>query len=160
MLNEDFTRLERMIAGHEGVELKPYLCPAGKWTIGAGRNIQDRPLNIHEQVRLLSDGITKESAMWLLRRDIKDTDCELRCLVRCYQYLDPVRQDVLIDMAYNLGIVKLRGFKRMLAALEDHDFQRAAREMLDSKWAKQVGQRANTLALMMREGKYPGDIYG
>lgn len=155
MQQDDYSRLERMLCGHEGLRLKPYLCSAGRWTVGVGRNISDNPLTTEEQVRVLSEGMTKEAAMWLLRRDIRSIHRELGVQVREYQYLDAVRQDVLLDMAYNLGVPKLLQFKKMFRALSDHDYQSASREMLDSRWANQVGQRAKTLAWMMSHGRYP-----
>lgn len=76
--------------------------------------------------------------------------------------LDRVRQDVLINMAFNLGLAKLRRFKRMLGAIKAGDWPRAQAEMLDSRWAKQVGdqpgQRAHVLGEMMLTGKYPNGV--
>ena len=56
-------------------------------------------------------------------------------------------------MAFNVGLPRLRGFKRMWAALENHDYEEAAKEMIDSKWARQVKTRAYTLARMMESGE-------
>lgn len=66
--------------------------------------------------------------------------------------LDPVRRGVLINMLFNMGIVRVGKFKKMLAALSNKDWDRAADEMLDSKWAGQVGKRSTYLAETMRKG--------
>jgi lysozyme len=55
-------------------------------------------------------------------------------------------------MGFNLGISRLLHFRRMLSALEQGDYQKAAVEMLDSKWARQVGKRATHLNHMMKTG--------
>lgn len=125
----------------EGLRLRPYRCSAGRLTIGYGRNLEDR-------------GITREEAEQLLRNDVDDLHRELLGL-RQYVYLDPVRQVVLANMAFNLGVSGLRGFRRMLNAISLGDYALAAKEMLDSKWAVQVGERAVRLAEMMRSGKEP-----
>ena len=68
--------------------------------------------------------------------------------------LDPVRQDVLISLTFNMGLPRLRGFVNMLAALSDQMWDVAAKELLDSKYALQVGNRALELAAMIRTGEY------
>lgn len=137
---EEFDKkVEALILDHEGMRLKPYRCTAGKLTIGAGRNLED-------------EGISVEEAMFLLRNDLMGTKDMLARVIPCWHKLSDNRKMVLIDMCYNLGMPRLLKFKMMLAALVTGDYNRAAREMLDSKWAKQVGQRAKTLAAMMREG--------
>jgi len=66
--------------------------------------------------------------------------------------LDAVRQRVVIDMAFNIGVPRLTGFKKMWAAIHCGDYEEAALEMMDSKWARQVGRRAERLSDMMRKG--------
>ena len=66
--------------------------------------------------------------------------------------LSPNRQRALVDMAFNLGRTRLAGFKAMWAALERGDYHAAAVEALNSKWARQVGPRAQRIAKMIREG--------
>lgn len=123
----------------EGLKLKPYLCPAGKLTIGVGRNIED-------------NGITEEEALILLENDITRSAVELEERLPFFNRLDPVRKETLVNMAINLGITRLMGFQAMIAALANRDYELAATEMLDSKWARQVGKRAERLATAMREG--------
>lgn len=131
--------LEKQLIDHEGLRLKPYRCPAGKLTIGVGRNLD-------------GGGISKEEALMLLRNDIGEAIAVCSQLFPLFQDLSDRRQRALIDMAFNLGETRFRKFVRLRAAVVRGDFAGAADEMLKSKWAAQVGKRAQTLAAMMREG--------
>ncbi len=124
----------------EGLRLKPYTCTAGKLTIGVGRNLTDR-------------GITKTEAMLMLAHDIDDCCDDLDRALPWWRTLDPVRQRVLANMCFNLGLAKLLTFKNTLAAVEAGDYLRAADGMRASLWARQVGQRAERLAQMMATGQ-------
>lgn len=127
-----------LIQQHEGFSGKPYLCPAGKLTIGYGRNLE-------------ANGIRKPEADFLLLNDILYFDSQISSRWHHYCVLPPKKKMVLIDMAYNLGINGLFNFKRMIKAIEAGDYIEASKEMLDSNWAKQVGKRAIELAKMMEE---------
>lgn len=131
-------RLERTLKADEWESLKPYRCTAGKLTIGVGRNIED-------------NGISAEESLYLLRTDIARCIRELKSFP-WFLDLDGVRQEVLINMCFNLGFPRLIQFRRMLAAIQKGDFEAAADEMLNSKWAQQVGNRAQRLAEEMRHG--------
>ncbi len=131
--------IEEQLILHEGLKLKPYRCTAGKLTIGVGRNLDDK-------------GISREEALFLLRNDIHEVMDALE-KHEWYLALDPIRQKVVIDMAYNLGVGGLLKFRKMIAALEYGDYEGAADQMLDSRWAEQVGMRATRLAEMMRSGR-------
>jgi lysozyme len=135
------TSLEDQLIDHEGLELKPYQCTADKLTIGVGRNIEDR-------------GITEDEARYLLKNDIKIVEDELLEKKPVVAGLDAVRQRVLVDMGFNLGIPTLMKFQNMWAAIEDEDFQTAADEAMDSRWAKQVGRRAERLCQAMATGEW------
>lgn len=135
-------QLRAMLVRHEGIRLKPYRDTVGKLTIGVGRNIEDR-------------GISSDEAELMLDNDIVDHTREAQRLA-CFVKLDPVRQDVLIDMVFNMGLPRVQGFKKFLVALEQGDWLRAKAEMLDSKWASQVGNRAIELAKMIETGAYQG----
>jgi len=130
-----------MIIDHEGVRLAMYHDTEGIPTIGVGRNLERVP------------AISYEEAMFMLDNDIEDAENDLRTLMP-YLCCGRVRTDVLIDMVFNLGIVRFGGFKKMIAAVKAADYEEAARQMLDSKWAGQVGKRATELAEMMRTGVY------
>ena len=137
----DITALEDQLIDHEGLELKPYRCTAEKLTIGVGRNIEDR-------------GITEDEARYLLKNDIKIVEDELLEKKPVVAGLDAVRQRVLVDMGFNLGIPTLLKFQNMWAAIEEEDFETAAEEAMDSRWAKQVGRRAERLCQAMATGEW------
>lgn len=133
--------LKQQLIKHEGLELMPYKCSAGYLTIGAGRNLESR-------------GITYDEAMYLLENDLTLYHTELMKAFPVVDQLDVVRQYTLLNMAFNLGITKLRQFKLMWAAIEENNFEVAAQEMLSSKWSRDVGQRALQLSEQMRTGLY------
>jgi lysozyme len=142
----DRSALIRQIRLHEGERLKPYRCSAGKLTIGVGRNLDDR-------------GITREESAMLLDNDIRLLEIELFRALPWASALDDVRQRVLLDMAFNLGLPGLLQFKRTLEAIRTGQYQQAATMMLDSLWARQVGQRAERLARMMATGATPRELW-
>lgn len=130
---------------HEGMELKPYRCTGGKLSIGVGRNLDDR-------------GITEAEAELMLSNDIDDFADRLKREIPWMVELSPVRQRVLLDMAFNLGISGLLKFKRTLKAIRAKQYEKAAEMMLDSRWATQVGQRAKRLSKMMATGHIPPEL--
>ena len=134
-------KLTDMLVDHEGLRHKPYRCTAGKLTIGVGRNIEDR-------------GISTDEAMYMLANDIKLSRKELSAAFPWFDKLDEVRQSVLIDMHVNLGLDRLRGFRNTLALIGVGKYEAAAHEMLDSKWAGQVGRRSQRLSRMMATGRW------
>jgi len=138
----DRYRIKQMLKRHEGLRLKPYRDTVGKLTIGYGRNLED-------------DGISLEEAELMLENDLDRAVKAARDVVAGFDELDEVRQAVLVDMAFNLGRAGLASFQKMRAALALGDFERAAAEMLDSLWARQVGRRARELAEMIRTGQWP-----
>lgn len=135
--------IEQLIL-HEGFELMPYTDTVGKVTIGVGRNLTDR-------------GISKDEALYLLDNDIDLHAEELEKAFPVVHQLDRVRYYVLLDMAFNMGIPRLSKFKNMWTYVKAHDYEKAAVEMLDSKWARQVGRRAKNLAKQMETGRYGGN---
>lgn len=142
----DRAALIRQIRLHEGERLKPYRCTAGKLTIGVGRNLDDR-------------GISREESAMLLDGDIRLLEIELFRALPWASALDDVRQRVLLDMAFNLGLPGLLQFKRTLEAIRTGQYQQAATMMLDSLWARQVGQRAERLSRMMATGATPRELW-
>ena len=118
--------LEQMLLRHEGFRAHVYKCPAGYDTIGVGRNIEKDS----------GPGITQEEAMYLLSNDIK----RVRALLNrhpVYTGLDEVRRMALENMCFQLGYNGLLDFKLMWLALGRGDWEEAAKEALDSKWARQ-----------------------
>lgn len=138
----DRKQLEDQLILHEGFRSKPYTDTVGKLTIGVGRNLDDV-------------GISETEARALLNHDIATAEKTAARIVPSYQDLDEVRQRVLVDMAFNMGR-KLAQFMNALAAIDARDFDTAAAEMLDSRWARQVGRRATRLAKMMKTGQDQG----
>jgi lysozyme len=132
-------RLVAELTRDEGLRLRAYKCPAGKTTIGIGRNLDDL-------------GITRAEAEALCRNDIARVEAELDARLPWWRGLDEVRQRVIANMAFNLGTAGLLGFKNTLRKVEAGDYLGAAQGMLSSKWAAQVGPRALRLATMMRDG--------
>ena len=144
---DKFESLQDMILRHEGLRLKPYRCPAGKLTIGVGRNIED-------------NGITKSEARVLLDNDID------RCIVELWDIFHPGRrqgedlhvgtaavENALLDLLFNIGKTRFLTFKKMIAAIKARDYGLAADELLDSRYATQVPSRAAELAEMIRKGR-------
>lgn len=134
-------RLAEQLKRHEGLRLKPYKCTADKSTIGYGRNLDDKGISISE-------------AESMLNADILDTQAEVSRALPIYNGLSPVRQDVLANMAFNMGVTGLLKFKKMISALELGDYVCASEEMLNSRWANQVGRRSAELARQMVRGEY------
>lgn len=137
----DKTKLAEQLKKHEGLRLKPYTDTVGKLTLGIGRNLEDK-------------GITEQEALFMLNNDVDYFYGQLNKKLTWFKNLDDARQNVLVNMAFNLGVAGLLTFKNMLDAVRMGLFLVAAEEMLDSKWAKQVGYRAEELAEQMRTGVF------
>tara|TARA_R100000231_G_C5287640_1_gene153607 strand:+ start:305 stop:730 length:426 start_codon:yes stop_codon:yes gene_type:complete len=137
-------RLLKMIKLHEGVKSHAYQCTAGKWTIGVGRNIDEEG----------GLGLSNEEINVLLINDIERVKGELSAAYFWFSALDEVRQAAMIDMCFNLGLSRLRGFVKAIEAMSRQEFDNAADEFLDSRWASQVGQRAVRVTEMIRTGDY------
>lgn len=134
-INQIISDLER----DEGVRLKPYLDTVGKTTIGVGRNLTD-------------NGITAAEARMLLQNDLSRISDELDRVVPWWREMSDSRQNALVNMAFNLGMPRLLTFKKMMLALENGNFETAWAEAMGSKWAAQVGKRANRIADCFMKG--------
>lgn len=124
----------------EGIRLKPYKDSLGVLTLGIGRNLDDV-------------GISEEEALRLLDNDIVKAEKELDRVESWWRSRPECVQRGLLNMCFNLGISRLSGFKKMLAALHAGDFDTAAAEALKSQWADQVGERAVRIANLFLEAK-------
>lgn len=149
MLNvdEQHMQLQAQLIEFEGLKLKPYVCPAGKVTIGIGRNLEAR-------------GISREEALYLNDNDIAYYKAQCLKRIPFFSKLSPPRQNVLIDMMFNLGVSGLLSFKKMLRHLEASRFHEAAQEMVNSQWYEQVGRRSAYLTKMLLEDIYFLSAYG
>jgi lysozyme len=133
-----------MLRVHEGVETHAYKCTADKTTIGVGRNIDPSG----------GIGLSSDEIDYLLSNDVKRVSAELIRAFSWYSELDEVRKDAMIDMCFNMGLPRLKLFKKSLAARANGDYDIAAIEFLDSNWANQVGGRSIIVTDMIRSGDY------
>ena len=132
-----------MLKRHEGVRSKVYMCSAGYETIAVGRNISESGL-----------GLSDDEIDYLLNNDIKRVREELTDSYFWVPAMNEARQDALIDISFNLGQTRLRGFVKALEAMSREQFDVAADEFMDSKWSQQVGNRAIEVTEMIRTGEY------
>ena len=155
--------INKLIA-HEGLRLQVYQDTLGIDTIGIGRNLEDRGItkeeldwmDIPNMDAVYEYGITEADAMYLAKNDVQIVEKELVRSHPCVEELDAVRQLVLVDMAFNMGVPRLSKFKKMWAAIHENKFDIAAKEMLDSRWANQVKSRSTKLAHAMHHGEFNG----
>lgn len=135
-----YEKIKSFTKNHEGLVLKPYKDSVGVLTIGYGHNLE-------------AHGISKVIATLIFEQDFyrAKTNAER---IPVYWDLDEIRRCILIDMVFNLGYAGVMKFKKMLKALRNKDFMEASKEMLDSRWADQVGTRANELSIMMIQGEW------
>ena len=130
--------LVRLLTRHEGRRAFPYTDTAGRLTIRVGRNLTDRGLADDEIDHLLANDIA-----------LAESICE-DLFGTAFTGASPVRRHALVSMAFNLGGPRLAGFTRLRAAVRRGDWDEAAAEALDSRWAAQTGRRATDIAAMLR----------
>ena len=123
----------------EGLRLLPYRDTVGKLTIGVGRNLDDVGISIAEANNMLIN-------------DINRVLPQLDKSMPWWRDLSEARQRVLCNMAFNLGITKLLKFTKTLKMMQDGNYKQAAEAMRQSLWYRQVGVRAERLAVMMDNG--------
>jgi len=143
----DRKHIRRQLIEDEGSVPHAYLDSLGYWTIGVGRLIDG-----DKGGRLREDEIE-----YLLDNDIDDVVSHIISEYPWFGDLDDVRQGVIVNMTFNLGKLGFSRFKLLHAACARHDWEDAAREMLDSRWATQVGSRAIRLSEEMRTGGNDGN---
>lgn len=133
----------------EGEVLHAYPDSEGYWTIGVGQLIDKRK----------GGGISQAASRYMLNESIDSKIADLDRELPWWRDLSPVRQRVLLNMCFNMGIGDedsgLLSFTKTLPAIREGRYHDAARMMLQSKWARQVGDRAKRLAYMMTHGKEP-----
>ena len=153
--------LDKLIE-HEGMVLTVYQDTLGIDTVGIGRNLKDRGISpevlsymdIPNMAIVYTEGINEADARYLALNDIKIVENELCKVHTCVDDLDAVRQLILMDMAFNMGVPRLCKFKKMWNAIHEGNFDAASLEMMDSKWAREVGSRARKLADAMKSGEF------
>ena len=147
---------------HEGLVLTVYKDTLGIDTIGIGRNLKDRGISKEEldymdipnMDVIYEHGITEADARYLALNDIAIVENELCRVHTCVKNLDSVRQLILMDMAFNMGVPRLCKFVKMWNAIYEENFEAASMEMLNSRWARQVGRRAKILSDAMASGEF------
>lgn len=151
--------LEQELIRDEGERLKAYRDTKGKWTIGIGRNLDDVgtvPLT-RTKADVLANGVNPAEIDQLFAYDINRTANDLDSHLPWWRKLDPVRQRVMLNMCFNMGIGNaahgLCSFVNTLGMIQRGEYSRAADAMLKSEWAREVGIRAQRLSNMMRDGK-------
>ena len=137
MRQMDLSQVRKRLIEHEGIKLKPYHCTAGKLTIGVGRNLDDR-------------GISQATATQMLEEDIEIVLDELKRALPFWDKLEWNYKEALVDLAFNMGVPRLMMFRNMLSAIEADEPDKAAEELLDSRYASQVGIRASNIAALLR----------
>jgi len=142
LMTQNDLELIKELRRDEGVIDHAYQDSLGYWTIGVGRLIDKKK----------GGRLTDEEIDYLLLNDIKECTADLDKNLPWWRSLTDARRRVLVNMRFNLGMAGLLGFKNTLKFIETGDYAKAASNMLLSKWAKQVGQRANRLAAMMEKG--------
>ena len=133
----DRDRLRRSVEKHEGLRLWPYRCSAGKLTIGYGRNLDNH-------------GISTAEAIQLLTHDLNRCEMAARHGFPMFSKLTPLRQEVIVEMIFQLGMAGVMRFKRMIQAIRDDDYTLASVEMLASRWYAQTPGRVLAMAEKMR----------
>lgn len=138
--------LVEILKVNEGLRLTPYHCSAGKLTIGYGHATKE-----------VVPGLkwTKEHAEHVLLNDVRNIAADLDWHLSWWRWLSDTRQEALCDMCFNLGIARLKGFQKMLNALQRGQWQEAALQCLDSRYARQVGNRAKRNAFVFEHGRWP-----
>ncbi len=148
-------RFEKRLKLKEGLSLRPYLDSLGIWTIGYGvTSWLGSKVDIHWQP------ITIEEATVMMHHHMIVAIGDAQMFINNWSDLTDVRQEVLAEMAYQLGGPKQRRFKRLKHFIELKLWEKAAHEMLDSKWSKQTPRRCYELARMMRLGIHDFDKAG
>lgn len=158
--DDDCRKLLSQLKRHEGKVTDgnglhvPYRCPAGRLTIGYGHNLEAAP------VPGVGGRLTEDQAERLLAADVMAVREQLSARLPWAEALDGPRRAALVNMAFNLGLDGLMGFRKTLTFLRHGDFRNAAREMLTSAWAAQVGGRARELARQMNTGAWQQENAG
>ena len=136
--------LEAQLRRDEGEKLYAYKDSLGYWTIGIGILIDKEK----------GGGLLPEESAFIFNNRVKILKSELSKRISFFDKLSETRQAVLLNMAFQMGVNGLLGFKNTLKTIESGDYAKAAREMLMSKWASQTPQRANRLSKQMETGEW------
>jgi lysozyme len=134
--------LIKMLIKHEGVRNTVYDDVGGIPHIGVGRNLRDV-------------GLSDDEVAYLLENDVRRISEQAQNSFSWYGKLDPVRQEAVLNLIFNVGIGGIKKFVKAIKGMEDEDYVTAAEEFYDSRWATQVGQRSIEVCHMIQTGEYP-----
>jgi lysozyme len=138
-MSDFIDNLKQQLTNHEGFRAKPYKCPAGKLTIGVGRNIED-------------NGISVEEAEFMLENDIKRCIEELRDIFKDFDTFGENQKMALIDFIFNIGKTTFLKFRKTISAIKKQDWEEASKEMINSLWYKQVRNRGKFITEQIKKG--------
>lgn len=133
--------VKALIEEHEGRRHKPYKCTAGKTSIGIGRNLDDV-------------GLSDDEVDYLFANDLKRAQ-DAASKYPWFADLSEVRQAAIVDMIFNLGPSRFAGFRKFIQAMSERQYARAAAELVDSRWFRQVRRRASRIRLMILNDEWP-----
>ena len=134
-------KLTAQLIRDEDLKLKPYHCTSGKLTIGVGRNLDDK-------------GISREEALYLLQNDVNEVRADLVSQFPWMRDLDEARFGAFVNLAFNMGIAGLKTFVNTLQHARHGHWDKVAVNLLKSKYASQVGDRAKRVAEQLRTGEW------
>ena len=137
----DIQRLVTQLTTDEDKRHKPYRDTVGKLTIGVGRNLDDR-------------GLSDDEIAYLLANDIKIVEKELDREMPWWRGMSDARQNAIANIVFNIGMPRFKAFKKSIAALQDKNYELASIELMDSLWARQVGDRAARVTKLIRTGQF------
>jgi lysozyme len=142
--------LKSMVKRHEGSRNKAYKDTEGYWTVGVGHKLGSDPA-------LANTEWSNEQVDAAFTKDLSNAQDKASKIPE-YANLNKARQNALTDMTFNMGQKGVMNFKNMRSALASGDYEGAANELLNSKYAKQTGGRAKEIAEIIRSGKMPGEV--
>ena len=140
----DIERLKKQVIANEGIRKTAYKDTLNNWTIGVGHLIR-----LPNEEYLLDKELTDLEVDQIFITDLNQAIDDARKFIDADSIPDEAFE-VVVDMAFNLGLPKLMAFQNFQQALRDKDFVKASFEMLDSLWAKQLPNRSKRLAKIMR----------
>lgn len=141
----DIERLKKQVIANEGIRKTAYKDTLNNWTIGVGHLIR-----LPDEEYLLDKELTDLEVDQIFVTDLNQAIDDARKFIDADSIPDEAFE-VVVDMAFNLGLPKLMAFQNFQQALKDKDFVKASYEMLDSLWAKQLPNRSKRLAKIMRD---------
>jgi lysozyme len=155
----DIEQLERAVKEHEGFREHPYQDTRKLWTVGYGRCLETHPLTAEEfryllNQSLLAISLTEDGAEWLMFRELNTCESACENTFGFWNTLNAARKNVLVEMAFQMGLAKLCKFTQMIAHLQAGDHEQAAVEGLDSVWAMQTPARAEKLMTQLKTGQF------